>query len=55
MMFRLDPDLHRAGVTTCKDDRSAAQVLRAFMRDYVERNGLGSLPLAGVTNLKGKS
>ena len=38
MTFRLPADLQAAFVAACKaNDRSAAQELRAFMRDYVAR------------------
>lgn len=37
MTFRLPADLHAAFVAACRArDRSAAQELRAFMRQYVE-------------------
>lgn len=43
MTFRLDADLHAAFLAACKAaDRSAAQELRAFMREYIERKGGGS-------------
>jgi hypothetical protein len=46
MTFRMPADLHGAFVAACKGrDRTAAQELRAFMRDYVERNAQGRLPL----------
>lgn len=48
MTFRLPSDLQAAFVAACKaNDQSAAQVLRAAMRDYLERNAQPSLPLKG--------
>lgn len=42
MTFRLPSDLQAAFVAACKaNDQSAAQVLRAAMRDYLERNAQG--------------
>lgn len=39
MTFRLDADLHAAFLAACKAaDRSAAQELRAFMRQYVAQS-----------------
>lgn len=47
MTFRLPADLQAAFVAACKShDRSAAQVLRAFMRQYVQRSAEGLSPLA---------
>lgn len=41
MTFRLPADLHAAFVAACKaNDRSAAQELRAFMRDYIARSSV---------------
>ena len=46
MTFRVEPDLQAAFVAACKaNDLSAAQVLRAAMRDYLERNAQPALPL----------
>jgi len=46
MTFRLPADLQAAFVAACKaNDMSAAQVLRAAMREYLERNAQSSLPL----------
>lgn len=46
MTFRVDADLQAAFVAACKaQDVSAAQVLRAAMRDYLERNAQPALPL----------
>lgn len=40
MTFRLPGDLQAAFVAACKaDDRSAAQVLRGFMREYLKQRG----------------
>jgi len=37
MRIRVEPDLRAAFVEVCRaQDVSAAQVLRAFMRDYIE-------------------
>lgn len=52
MTFRLPADLQAAFVSACKGrDRTAAQELRAFMREYVERHGDGS----AVASVKGSS
>lgn len=46
MTFLLEPDLRKAFIDLCRaDDKPAAQVLRAFMREYIERNAQGRLPL----------
>lgn len=46
MTFRVPADLQAAFVAACKaNDMSAAQVLRAAMRDYLERNAQPALPL----------
>ena len=38
MRIRVEPDLRAAFVEVCRaQDVSAAQVLRAFMRDYIEQ------------------
>lgn len=48
MTFLLEPDLRKAFIDLCRaDDKPAAQVLRAMMREYLERNGQGRLPLKG--------
>jgi len=48
MTFRLPSDLQAAFIAACKaNDQSAAQVLRAAMRDYLERNAQAVLPLPG--------
>lgn len=48
MTFRLPADLQAAFVAACKaNDMSAAQVLRAAMREYLERNAQPALPLRG--------
>ena len=40
MRIRVEPELREAFIRLCRDkDRPAAQVLRAFMRDFVEREG----------------
>jgi hypothetical protein len=47
MTFRVEPDLQAAFVAACKsNDVSAAQVLRAAMRDYLERNAQAALPFS---------
>ena len=39
LRIRVDPTLHGAFLKACRDaDMSAAQVLRAHMRDYVEKS-----------------
>lgn len=46
MTFRVDAELQAAFVAACKaNDQSAAQVLRAAMREYLERNAQPALPL----------
>ena len=46
MSFVVEPELRKQFVDLCRhDDKSASQVIRAFMREYVERNGQGRLPL----------
>lgn len=48
MTFRCDADLQGQFVAACKaNDVSAAQVLRAAMREYLERNRQAELPLKG--------
>lgn len=55
MTFRLPADLQAAFVAACKaNDQSAAQVLRAAMRDYLERNAQAALPLEAVAKPKGR-
>lgn len=45
--FRLDPELQAAFSASCKAaDLSAAQVLRAAVRDFVNANPQPSRPLA---------
>ena len=42
LQIRIDPNLHRQFLEVCKaQDRPAAQVIRDFMRQYVEMNGGG--------------
>jgi hypothetical protein len=42
MRIRVEPELREEFVRLCKHkDMPAAQVLRAFMRDFVERQGKG--------------
>ena len=55
MTFRLPSDLQAAFIAACKaNDVSAAQVLRAAMRDYLERNAQPALPLEAVATSKGR-
>jgi len=55
MTFRVEEELQVAFVAACKaNDMSAAQVLRAAMRDYLSNNNQGSLPLTGKAKAKGK-
>ena len=45
LRIRVENDLREAFLTTCKsEDLTAAQVLRAFMRSYVEHRGGGLQP-----------
>ena len=42
LQIRIDPNLHHQFLEVCKaQDRPAAQVLRDFMRQYVQMNGGG--------------
>jgi len=42
LRIRVDNDLRQAFLSTCKsEDLTAAQVLRAFMRSYIEQRGGG--------------
>lgn len=46
MAFAVEPELRKAFIEHCRaKDTPASQVLRAFMRDYLNRNAQGSLPL----------
>lgn len=46
MTFRLPSDLHAAFVAACKaQDMTAAQVLRAAMRDFLAAHPQRALPL----------
>lgn len=46
MTFRVDPDLQAAFVAACKaQDMTAAQVLRAAMRDFLAAHPQPALPL----------
>jgi len=46
MTFRVDPELQAAFVAACKaQDITAAQVLRAAMRDFLAANAQAPLPL----------
>lgn len=56
MTFRVEDDLQAAFVAACKrNDVTAAQVLRAAMRDYLSRNAQSSLALDGGAKKKGKA
>lgn len=45
LRIRLENDLREAFLSTCKrEDLSAAQVIRAFMRTYVEERAGGMQP-----------
>lgn len=56
MTFRVDDDLQAAFVVACKrNDLTAAQVLRAAMRDYLARNAQSPLALDGGGKRKGKA
>lgn len=47
--FRLDPELQAAFSAACKAaDLSAAQVLRAAVRDFVDANPQSPLPFGNV-------
>lgn len=55
MTFRLPADLQAAFLAACKgNDRSAAQVLREAMREYVERHAQGALALTEAQGRKRK-
>ena len=42
LRIRVDNDLRQAFLSVCKsEDLTAAQVLRAFMRSYIEQRGDG--------------
>ena len=42
LQIRIDPNLHQLFLNVCTaQDRPAAQVIRDFMRQYVEMNGGG--------------
>lgn len=56
MTFRLPADLQAAFVAACKaNDVSAAQVLRAAMRAYLESNSQPSLPSGAASQRKRKA
>lgn len=41
LRIRLDPELHQQFLRVCKaQDRPAAQVLREYMRSYVQQNSM---------------
>lgn len=45
LRIRVEPELRQAFVSTCKaQDLSAAQVLRAYMRKYVDEQGMELQP-----------
>ena len=38
LRIRIEPNLHKAFVAACQaNDQSASQVLRTYMKDYVEK------------------
>jgi len=42
LRIRIDPNLHHQFLEVCKNqDRPASQIIRDFMRQYVEMNGGG--------------
>jgi len=42
LQIRIDPNLHHQFLEICKaQDRPASQIIRDFMRQYVEMNGGG--------------
>lgn len=46
--MRIDAELRAAFTAACdRNDTPAAQVIRHFMRDYVNANAQASLPLKG--------
>ena len=48
MTFRVEPEMQAAFVAACKaSDVTAAQVLRAAMRDFLAANAQPALPLGG--------
>lgn len=48
LTIRIDEDLRRAFRTACEaNDRTMAQVLREFVRDYTAKNAQKALPLSG--------
>lgn len=54
MTFRVEEELQAAFVAACKaNDVSAAQVLRAAMREYLRKNAQGNLGLTSPA--KGKA
>lgn len=43
--IRVEPDLHQQFLDTCKaEDRPAAQVIREFMREYVNKSRFARQP-----------
>jgi len=55
MTFRVDPELQAAFVAACKaQDVTAAQVLRAAMRSFLETHAQAPLPLAAAPKRKGR-
>lgn len=55
MTFRVDPELQAAFVAACKEkDLTAAQVLRAAMRHFLENNPQPALPFGGAPSRKGR-
>lgn len=51
MRIRVEPQLREVFVRLCREkDVPAAQVLRAFMRDFVDREGSNSQLIISYTN-----
>ncbi len=58
LRIRIDPDLHQQFLGVCqKQDVPASQVLRQYMRSYVEqyRHGLQSDLFESATNIVNKT
>ena len=55
LRIRVQRDLREQFLEVCRSqDRPAAQVLREFMRDYVERHLHGSKPVSATQNSRRK-
>jgi len=54
MTFVCEPELRKQFTDLCRaDDKSAAQVIRAMMRDYIKRQGQGRLPFKSESKADG--